>query len=101
MKTAQFIYHSFSSKTLAYVSSDNASYLITFSSCAARAKVAITATKVVVGDKKLPLKANVDKALTELDKDNANTVKHVLVAMGDDVDDISADSGNDIHLEKV
>ena len=79
---------------------DCASYLITFS-CAAKAKVAITATKVVVGDKVLPLKANVDKALTELDKDNANTVKHVLVAMGEDVDDVSADSGKDIHLEKV
>ena len=55
----------------------------------------------VVGDKVLGLKANVEKALAELDKDNANTVRHVLVAMGDDCDDASSDSGRDIHLEKV
>ena len=55
----------------------------------------------VVGDKVLGLKTNVDEALTELDKDNANTVRHVLVAMGDDSDDASSDSGRDIHLEKV
>ena len=49
----------------------------------------------------LGLKTNVDKALAELNKDNANTVSHVLVAMGDDSDDASSYSGRDIHLEKV
>ena len=67
----------------------------------AGAKVAITATMGVVGDRVLALKTNVDKVLAELDKDNANTVSHVLVATGDDSDGASSDSGRDIHLEKV
>ena len=82
------------------MSCDHASSLIIFSPVA-RAKVVITATMVVVGDRVLMLKKNVDEALTKLDKDNESSVRHVLVAMGNNADNASADSERDIHLERV
>ena len=61
----------------------------------------ITATMAVIGDRVLMLKNNVDEALMKLDKNNESSVRHVLVAMGDNADDASADSEGDIHLERV
>lgn len=63
----------------------------------AEAKVVITATKSVIGDKVLELRKNVDEALTLLD---ANIVEHVVVSTGDN-DDSSVVLGKDIHLEKA
>ena len=61
----------------------------------------ITATKAFVGDKILHLKKNVDEALINLDKENKNSVNHVLVTMGDDKDTADTDSEREIHLERV
>lgn len=71
-----------------------------FCTCTAEAKIVITATESVIGDKVLELKKNVDEAITHLDKADANTVKHVIVSTGRDDDDSGVDVG-DIHLEKV
>ena len=62
---------------------------------------AITATKAVVGDKVLMLKKTLDDAITNLDYSGEQTINHVLVALGTDVDIKSVDSGRDIYLERV
>lgn len=64
----------------------------------AEAKVVITATQSVIGDKVLELKKNVDEALAHLD---THTVKHVVVSTGKDNNDSGVDLGKNIHLEKV
>ena len=64
----------------------------------AEAKVVITATESVIGDKVLELKKNVDEALTLLD---ANTVKYVIVSTGRNNNDSSVDLRKYIHLEKA
>ena len=56
----------------------------------AEAKVVITATESVIGDKVLELRKNVDEALTLL---GANIVKHIVVSTGDN-DDSSVDLHN-------
>lgn len=69
-------------------------------SCKADAKVVITATKAVIGDKELPLMKNIDEVLAKLvnDDDASSSVNHVLVAM---TDDDTTSIGDHIHLEKV
>ena len=62
---------------------------------------AITATKAVVGDKVLMLKKTLDDAITNLDYSGEQTINHVLVALGTDVDIKSVDSTRDIYLERV
>ena len=42
-----------------------------------------------------------DKALTALERDGANCVKHVLAAVGEGSVTDGLTTGNDIHLEKA
>ena len=69
--------------------------------CLAKAKVIVTATMVVVGDKCLPLKRNIDDALTLLEDEKENTVDHVLVWKVGDGDQGAPTLVRDIDLERV
>ena len=80
--------------------SSEALTLLLISHCyfAAKAVVAITATKAAVGDKVLMLKKNLDEAITSLDNSGEHSIKHILVSEDDTA---CAYMGRDIHLEKV
>lgn len=67
----------------------------------AQAKVVITASEAVIGDRVLMLKKNLDEALTDLSASATNTIEHVLVAMGENNGPAPTYLAKDIHLEKV
>ena len=68
---------------------------------AAKAVVAITTTRAVVGDKVLMLRKNLDEAITSLDNSDEHSINHILVASGEENDTACAYMERDIHLEKA